>query len=258
MKSAILLLTTILVGYGQPGREPPKYEVASIKPNTDNDSRFAFRIQPEGSLTATGITLKRIMMTAYNVQGFRIVGGPDWVATSRWDLQAKPNRVASHDEVRQMIRSLLEDRFQLRSHSETRRIPVYELAVDRKGSKLQRVTDGDSKPVVRVTPGSIQLTKATPATFASQLSYAVGRPVIDKTGLSGEFDFAIEWTPEAGEDGGPTTAGLPPGTKEQPTSNPDGASIFTAIPEQLGLRLKSGRGPVEVVVIDAAQLPTAN
>jgi uncharacterized protein (TIGR03435 family) len=258
MKPAILLLATTLAGYGQPGIEPPKYEVASIKRNTDNEFRFAFRIQPDGSLAATGITLKRLLMTVYNVQDFRIVGGPEWVASSRWDLQAKPNRAASPDEVRQMLRTLLEDRFRLRFHSESRKMPVYELAVDRKGSRLPRVKDGETEPVVRVTTGSIQLTKATPATFASQLSYALGQPVVDKTSLSGEFDFALEWTPETGEDGGPTTAGLPPGAKVQPPSTPDGPSIFTAIPEQLGLRLKSGRGPVEVTVIDAAQMPTAN
>ena len=95
-------------------------------------------------------------------------------------------------------------------------MPVYELAVDGKGSKLPGVKDSETEPVVRVATGSIQLTKATPATFASQLSYALGQPVIDKTGLSGEFDFALEWTPETGEDGGPTTSGLPPAPKSSP------------------------------------------
>ena len=258
MRPAILLLVTALAGYGQLKPEPPKYEVSSIKPNADSDFRFAFRIQPDGSLAATGITLKRLLMTAYNVQGFRIVGGPDWVASSRWDLQAKPNRAASSDDVRQMLRALLEDRFRLRSHAESRRMPVYELTVDGKGSKLQRVKDAETQSAVRVAAGSIQLTTATAATFASQLSYALGQPVIDKTGLSGEFDFALQWTPETGEDGGPTTAGLPPGARDQPASTADGPSIFTAIPAQLGLRLKSGRGPVDVIVIEAAQMPTAN
>ncbi|MGA3239587.1 MAG: TIGR03435 family protein [Bryobacteraceae bacterium] len=258
MKPAIVLLMTTLAGYGQSGVEPPTYEVASIKPNIDNDFRFAFRIEPSGRLAATGITLKRLMMTAYNVQDFRIAGGPDWIVSRRWDVQAKPDRVVSPDQVRPMLRALLENRFQLRSHSEKRRLPVYELSVDRKGSKVQRVKASEIKTDVRVGPGLIQLTKATAATFASQLSYALGRPVIDKTNLSGEFDFALEWTPEPGEDGGPTTAGLPPGTGDQPASTSDGPSIFTAIPEQLGLRLKSGRGPVEVIVIDDVRMPTAN
>ena len=242
MRPPALLLITALVAFA----EPPQYEVASIKPNAAPDSPFAFRIQPDGALAATGITLKRLMMTAYNVQDFRITGGPDWVSSRRWDLQAKPNRAASPDQVRQMLRTLLEDRFQLHSHSEKRNLPVYELAVDRKGSKLPSVKDGETKPDVRVSTGSIQLTRATSATFASQLSYALGRPVIDKTTLSGEFDFVLKWTPEPGEDAGPAA------------STPDGPSIFTAIPEQLGLRLKSARGPVEVIVIDAVQTPSAN
>jgi uncharacterized protein (TIGR03435 family) len=258
MKPAIVLLMTTLSGYGQSSVEPPGYEVASIKPNTGNDFRFAFRIEPGGPLAATGITLKRLMMTAYDVQGFRIVGGPDWLVSRRWDVQAKPDRVVSPDQIRPMLRALLENRFQLRSHLEKRQLPVYELTVDRKGSKVQRVRDGETEADVRVGAGLIQLTKATAATLASQLSYALGRPVIDKTSLSGEFDFALEWIPEPGEDGGPATAGLPPGTGDQPASTPDGQSIFTAITEQLGLRLKSGRGPVEVIVIDDVQMPTPN
>jgi uncharacterized protein (TIGR03435 family) len=258
VKPAFTLLMTALVGYGQSGAGPPRYEAASIKPNTDNDFRLAFRIEPSGPLAATGITLKRLMMTAYNVQGFRIVGGPDWVVSKRWDVQAKPDRAAPPNQIRPMLRALLEDRFQLRSHSEERRLPVYELSVDRKGLKVQRPKDSEAKADVRVGAGLIQLTKATAATFASQLSYALGRPVIDKTGLLGEFDFALEWTPEPGEDGGPTTAGLPPRASDPIASAQNGPSIFTAIPEQLGLRLKSARGAVEVRVIDGVRMPTAN
>ena len=220
----MLVLMTILAGHGQPRREPPNYELSVIKPNAGSDSRVSFRIEPDGSLAATGITLKRLLMTAYNVQGFRIVGGPGWVASSRWDIQAKADRVTSPREVRPMLRTLLEDRFQLRSHSEERILPVYELAVDVKGSKLQRVKDSETEPDVRVASGSVHLTKATAATFASQLSYSVGRPVIDKTGLSGEFDFSLQWTPEVGEDGGPTNKGLPPGTPEENISTTDGPS----------------------------------
>lgn len=258
MRMPILVLMTILAGHGQPGREPPNYEVSAIRPNTGGDNRFAFRIEPDGSLAATGITLKRLMMTAYNVQGFRIVGGPGWVASSRWDIQARPSRAASPQEVRRMLRTLLEDRFQLRSHAEQRKLPVYELTVDPRGSKLQQGTDGKTEPDIRVAPGYLHLSTATAATFASQLSYALGRPVIDKTGLSGEFDFSLKWTPEVGEDGGPSNKGLPPGTREESASTADGPSIFTAIVEQLGLRLKSGRGPVEVIVISTVQPPAAN
>lgn len=258
MRPALFLLMTALAAYGQSAAEPPKYEVASIKPYIGNDSHLDFRVEPGGSLAATGITLKRLMMTAYNVQGFRLIGGPDWVATRQWDVQAKPERFVPPGQVRAMLRALLENRFQLHVHSEKRQLPIFELSVDRKGAKLQRVKDGETKEDVRVGAGSIQFKKATTATFASQLSYAVARPVIDKTGLSGEFNFVLEWTPEAGEDGGPTTSGLPPGAGERRPSPPDGPSIFTAITEQLGLRLKSARGPVEVIVVDDVKLPTEN
>jgi uncharacterized protein (TIGR03435 family) len=258
MRLAALLLMTALAGYGQSGATKPKYEVASIKPNAADDFRFTFQIEPGGRLAATGITLKRLMMAAYNVQGFRIVGDPDWVASRQWDVQAKPDRVASRDQIKPMLRDLLENRFQLHCHSEERQLPVYELSVDLNGSKVQKVTDSETQDDVRGGAGLIQFSRATAATFASQLSYALGRPVIDKTGLSGEFEFALKWTPEPGENGGPTTSGLPQGASDQTVSNPGGPSIFTAIREQLGLRLKSARAPVEVVVVDDVQMPTEN
>jgi uncharacterized protein (TIGR03435 family) len=253
MKPVVILLMTTLAGYGQSAAAPPTYEVASIKPNGDYDVRMAFHIEPGGTLAATGITLKRLMMTAYNVQDFRIVGGPDWVATRRWDVQAKPDRAASPGQVRPMLRALLERRFQLRSHAEERELPIYELIVDRGGPKVRSVKDVDAKADVRVGAGLMELTKATSGTFASQLSYALGRPVIDKTGLAGEYDFALQWAPEPGVEDRPT-----PGPGEQPVSHPDGPSIFTAIREQLGLQIKSGRGPVQVIRIDDVQLPSAN
>jgi len=258
MKLVALLLMAMPAGYGQSGAAPPKYEVASIKANAGSDLRAAFQIEPGGRLAATGITLRRLMMTAYNVQGFRIVGGPDWVSSRQWDVQAKPDRAASPAQIRPMLKALLENRFQLRCHSENRLLPVYELGVDVKGPKIREVTDGEAKTDVRVGAGLIQIQKATAATFASQLQYALGQPVIDRTSLSGEFDFALKWTPEPGEDGGPVTSGLPPGTTDQPASTTDGPSIFTAIREQLGLRLTAGRGQVEVIVIDDVQMPTAN
>lgn len=257
LRPAILLLTVLVAG-GVRGAEPPKYEVASIKANTDGGLGYRFYIGPDGSLAASGITLRRLMMTAYNVQGFRIAGGPEWVGSSRWQVQAKPDRAASPDQVRPMLRALIEERFQLRTRSEKRQLPVYELVVDRKGSKVAAVKDRDAEPTVRIGNGLIQLTNAMSATFASQLSYALGQPVVDKTGLAGKFDFALEWTPEPGEDGGPETSGLPPGTRQEPPSSTDEPSIFTAIREQLGLRLKSGRGAVEVIVIDDVRTPAAN
>ncbi len=143
---------------------PPKYEVSSIKPDADSDLRNAFRIEPDGTLYATGITLRRLMMTAYNVPGFRLIGGPGWVSAKRWDVQAKPSRAAlGTKEIRPMLRALLEDRFQLQVHSETRNMPIYELTVGPKGPKLHRVEDGKTKLDIRTGNGLIRFSKATVA-----------------------------------------------------------------------------------------------
>lgn len=259
MKFAIFLLVTSAVSSGQaPGTAPPRYEVASIKATTDGDPRTTFRIEPGGAVIAGGLTLRRLLMTAYNVQGFRIIGGPDWLSSRCWELQAKPDRAASPVEVRPMLRALLEERFRLHTHAETRKLPVYTLAADRKGSKVPTTKDATARPTIQTSPGSIRMTNAASATFAGQLSYALGRPVIDHSNLTGFLDFSLLWAPEPGEDGGPDTAGLPPGSAEQVASTLDGPSIFTAIRDQLGLRLKAERGPVQVVIIDAVQLPIGN
>jgi uncharacterized protein (TIGR03435 family) len=166
---------------------------------------------------------------------------PAWIESQQWDVHAKHEGVTSIDQIRQMLLTLVAERFHLQTHRDTRNLPVYELVVERSNSKVPTTKDINAKLTVRVMPGSLQLTNATSATFASQLSYAMARPVLDKTNLTGRFDFTLEWTPLAGEDGGPTTAGLPPGTNEPRPPTSDGASIFTALREQLGLRLKATR-----------------
>jgi len=264
MKRTVLLIIAFVVGasavsllgQAQPAQKPLAFEVASIKPTSDDDRQFVFRIEPDGTTTAAGITLKRLIMTAYGVQGFRIIGAPGWISSTRWDVQAKHSGLASPDQIHRMLRTLLEQRVQLHAHSDTRNLPIYELVVDRDRSKVVRTRDVGAMPTVRVAPGSIHLTNAAATTFASQLSYAVARPVIDKTRLTGTFDFGLEWTPIAGEDDGPTTVGLPPRLDEPPSSSVEGPSIFTAIREQLGLRLKAARGPVDVLVIDHVERPT--
>ena len=252
---AILAMTLLATVGGQRDVGKPRYEVASIKPNPGSDATLAFRIDASGNLAATAITLKRLMMTAYNVQGFRFVGGPRWIDSSRWDVRATHEGAVSVEESRLMLRALLQERFQLRTHDESRREPVYELVTDRKPTRVPATKDASAQPVVRAGPGLVELTNATAATFASQLSYAVARPVIDRTQLTGRFDFRLEWTPEPGEDGGPTTAGLP-ATVDAPRPAPNGPSIFSALREQLGLRLNASRAPVDVVVIDHVELPS--
>jgi uncharacterized protein (TIGR03435 family) len=249
MKPAIPLLLAAFAAFAQVS-PTPRYEVASIKPNT-GVTPFTFRIEPDGALSTSGITLKRLMMTAYNVQDFRIVGGPDWVSSRRWDVQAKPEHAAaSIDEIHQMLRTLLEDRFQLRVRAESRNLPLYELVIDSKGSKVPRPKNPAAQQTIDGAAGFLRMTRTTSATFASQLSYSLARPVTDNTGLSGQFDFVLHWTPQLDDRN--------PGAPAEPAPPPDGPDIFTAIREQLGLRLQAGRGPVDVIVIDKAEFPSPN
>jgi len=180
------------------------------------------------------------------------------VSSRRWDVRATHQGAVTGEQMDEMLRGLLEDRFKLRTHAEVRNLPVYELVIDHRGSKVPMAQNAQGEPSIQVAAGLIRMTNATASTFASQLSYALGRTVIDKTKLAGTFDFALEWKPLAGEDGGPATIGSPLVANPESVSHPDGASVFTAVREQLGLRLKPGRGPVDVVVIDDVQLPTPN
>ena len=248
MKPAILLLFTALANYAQTP-QPPRYGVSSVKPISgvppiDSASSPMARSRLKESLS------KRLMMTAWNVQDFRIVGGgPDWVASRRWDVQAKPERAAaSIDEIHQMLRTMLADRFQLHARAELRNVALYEMIVDGRGSKVPR----PKKTLTRSRPWRALAVfsgrrEPRPQRFAGQLSYSLARPVIDKTGLAGEFDFALNWTPQP-EDR----------PADEPAAPADGPDIFTSIREQLGLRLMPGRGLVDVIVIDRAELPTPN
>src|SRR5438270_1109276 len=130
-----------LTGQTPSDQRPAVFDVASIKPTGANEGSFRFRIEPDGTTAASGITLKRLLMTAYNVQGFRIVGGPSWVDSQRWDIQAKHDGRASIDQIRQMLVALIADRFHLRAHRDTRRLPVYELVVERGGARVPKTND---------------------------------------------------------------------------------------------------------------------
>jgi len=159
-----------------------------------------------------------------------------------------------------MLRTLLEDRFQLKVRRESKEMPVYELVVAKSGPKLTPHTGSDPKPEerMRIGSGSLRFQSAGPPNLAYQLSVQLGRTVIDKTGLTGRYDFTLEWAPEPGQ-GGPESIGLPPDPSLKfPPADPNRPSIFTAIQQQLGLRLDSGKGPVDMIVIDSVSKPTEN
>lgn len=259
------------------------FEVASVKPTLakgDEALGASFSVQPGGRLVATSATLRDLVAYAYDSQWFQIEGGPDWAADAKFDISARSQNLdATQRELRSMLRSLLVTRFKLQAKPETRALPVYELIVatgnGRLGPGLRRAnvdcTDVlDARAVLdlsRVAPEreacqpegrfiagpttSMELVRkgVTMQVLARMLTALARRTVIDRTGLTGAYDFELTYSPENViyvVQGGPIQTAGSPG---------DGLSIFTAVREQLGLRLTSARGPGEVLVIESAMRP---
>jgi uncharacterized protein (TIGR03435 family) len=247
-----------------------QFEVASVKPNKTADPNSSLRLQPGGRIVATNVALRLLIRNLYNVQADQIVGGPPWIESERFDIEAKADREyppqadAPAPELLAMMRNLLADRFKLVVHRESREMPVYLLVMARDdktlGPQMRRVdvdcaaeaaramaalrggapppAKPDTMPPcgMRMRPGDVIARGTTPQQLARNLSQFVGRAVVDRTGLDGAFDIDLQWSPEQ-------------------TADASGPSIFTAVQEQLGLKLDSQRIPVDVLVIDRVERP---
>ena len=224
-----------------------RFEVASIKPSLP-DSGTETRRYPGGRFTATGTTLKRLIQRAYDVQDFQVVGGPKWVVTDRYDVVAKAGENLGTDpNIDLLIQTLLAERFQLKLHRETRETLLYSLTVDKSGPKLTAsTTEGGSQ--WSLGRGLLTGKRVSMSMFASDmLTKAMANVVVDRTAIPGKFDVELKWFPDEVH---------PESDAERSAGS--GPSIFTAIREQLGLRLEGHKGPVDVLVIDAAERPAAN
>lgn len=257
---------------------PLVFEVATIKPGDQTANGTRIGLSPGGSFTATNATLKDLIRLAYDVRDFQIAGGPSWLSTERYDITAKVDGPGfSEDQIRKMpdvqraqvqdryfqrLKALLADRFQLRLHRETREGPVYALIAGKNGPKIQAEADGAPRGpnsgtrVSRMATGDTEITvSGIPLTvFANLISNQVGRTVLDKTGLKGNFTFKLTFAPDTLQQ--PWAADK--GTDHPLSTDADGPSIFTALQEQLGLKLDPQKGPVDVVVIDEAQKASEN
>ena len=260
------------------------FEVASIKPNHSGDMRFFVTWQP-GRFKATGMTVKFLITSAYDVKDFQVSGGPGWINSDRYDIDAKePDGIAqimeklSREERRQlaqsMLQGLLADRFQLKLTRGTKDLPAYALVVAKNGPKLQAVKVEDTPPaapsgaggqphgpMMRMRPGEFNGQGVELSFLASVLSQQLGRQVLDKTGLKGNYDLTLKWTPEQGEGmmpGGPGGPGGGPPPEGAPPPDAPGPTIFTALQEQLGLKLEPTKAPAEVLVIDHVEKPSEN
>lgn len=273
-----------------PQTSAPAFEVASVKLNNSGDGRVMLSQQPGGRFTATNVPLRLLIRNAYQLQDFQIVGAPSWINSERYDIVAKaedgtPPETPSLDRtgpsrIQLMMRSLLAERFQLVAHDETRELPIYALVVARSDGKLGpdlKKSEVDCNalfaagrgrgmppppPVgppqgerpqcgVRIGPGNLAMGGAPMPQIANSLAMFVGRTVQDKTGLTGNYDATLTWTPDQ-------MPQRPPGAPEPPPADPNGPSIFTALQEQLGLKLDSQKGPVHVLVIDRVERPKEN
>jgi len=235
-----------------------QFEVASVKPSApDEHNSFMFQSLPGGTIRMAGVPLRMMIMEAYGIKAFQLSGGPDWIRTDRWDVLAKADGFQARiprEQENLMVQSMMADRFQLKIHKETREMSVYALEAGKSGSKL---VPAGAERQFRSGNGTLSVKKGDMAALASWLSRQLGRVVMDKTELKGEFDYALEWTSEPGQ-GGPESIGLPPDTRGTPPVETTGPSIFTAVQEQLGLRLVSTKGPVEIIVIDRVEKPSSN
>lgn len=223
---------------------PQSFEVASVKPNPAGGDRRGFNTSPGGMFKATNVSLRLLISRAYGVPEAQITGGPGWMDSETYDITAKADTPLemTREEARPSLQALLAERFQLRIHHETRQGPVYALVLAKGGSKFQEHAGGGSSGISSSTgsgKAAIEGRKAVMARLAEYLSDQAGRPVIDNTGLNGEYDFRVEWA-----------------TDERPNSM--GPSIFTALQEQLGLKLDATKGPIDYIVVERAEKPSAN
>ena len=263
-----------------PPQPPLAFETASVKPNKSGAEERYIRIDPRGGgLTVVNLQLRELIRMAYQIQSFQLEGGPGWIDSDRFDILAKPERevpsTGGQDPLRVMLRTLLADRFKLVMHKETKDLPIFELVLGRQDGKLgpqlrPAAVDCEARAAAAragtpppssgppgpgscgttMNPVSVRGGGATMAMLASLLEGPAQRLVIDRTGLTGRWDYEVNYTPDRSQ--------MPPGVELPPSIDPNGPSLFTALEEQLGLELRPARGPVEVLVIDSVQQPTPN
>ncbi len=243
---------------------PETFEVASIKISVLDGSGTSFAPQPGGGLRVGSASLRSLIKFAYDLRDFQLSGTAGWMNTERYDVLAKgggvgpgpqdyksmndAQRKAMFALIQKRLQGLLEERFQLTVHRETKELPMYSLVVGKNGVKMKptdpSVTSGSSL----ISEKLFRAQRASLDSIAQGLAGVLGRPVKNETGLDGFYDFKMEWTPEP-------SAGT---NAEERSSDPLGPSLFTALQEQLGLKLEGRKGPMEVIVVDRGEKPSEN
>jgi uncharacterized protein (TIGR03435 family) len=265
------LAVAVAAGMAAPlvAQAPPAFEVASVKRAAPGKTGAWIRFLPGGRFVGENVALEFVLQRVYGVRDFQIVASPPLRAIikdgygARYEIEGRGREDSTPEQLTEMVKTLLADRFQLKVHKETRDLPVYALTQDPGGVKGARPPDGKGGGIESVAPGWLRGMGTRAAFLAESLSRAVDRPVIDRTNLTDVLDFDLTWTTsETPAD----TPGCHPSFQEMAKrasryavgATASCPSIFTAVREQLGLRLEAQLGPVEVLVIDAVQFPTEN
>lgn len=272
------------LGIALAAQSPPSvaFDVSSVKRNTSTGGPMMMRNSP-GNFAAINMPLREVIKMAYQAQDFQLIGAPDWAGTERYDIDGRFDPSAPlvgfdspPQKTMAMVKALLRDRFGMVARTETRDMPVLALRVARPDGRLgpqikQSTVDcsagrGRGGPIegrvggppppcgMRGGFGQLVMSGMPTAQVARQLSQLTGRQVIDRTGLTGGWDVELKFTPAPGQ----LPPGPPPPGFEIPVIDPNGPSLFTALEEQLGLKLDSERGPIEVVVIERLERPKEN
>jgi uncharacterized protein (TIGR03435 family) len=261
------------------------YDVASIRPSRiGSGGMISWYYLPDG-LSAKNVTLQVLIQSAYGVEDYQISAAVKWLGTETFNVEAKvDNSVADKlrgltaeqrsVEEQPMLQALLADRCKLQLHRETKELPVYALIVAKDGPKIQEAKPGDTYPngikgldgigrpgVTQFGWGLLRGQGVSMANLARKLSSRgnLGRPVVDKTGLTGKYDYTLKWTPDQGRSPmfkGPESGQQ--GVDDRPSPESSAPSLFPAIQEQLGLKLESTKAPVEILVIDHVEKPSEN
>jgi uncharacterized protein (TIGR03435 family) len=240
------------------------FEVAAVRRNTSESTGGGGGPRPGGGYRLTNVTVRSLIALAWKVPSNRVVGGPGWLGIERYDVDARTKEKTANEDLLGMLRTLLRERFKAAVRIEQRELPVYHLVLARAdgelGPSLERATIDCTDPEARKkaaanasrpdrivcgftdNAGSLEGGGLTMQTLAQILTSPSGRPVIDRTGLVGGYNMTLKWTPALSAD--------------SPAS--DTVSIFTAVQEQLGLRLQSATAPLDVAVVDAVERPTEN
>lgn len=252
MLSAVFLLATATGFFQAKTDTVPRleFEVASVKPSNQDSQGGIIKPLPGGqTYVATNMPVKVMIKLMFHLNDRQISGGPGWLDKDLFDIEAKADRPRTIDELHVMFQNLLIDRFNLQFHKEMRTLPAFELLVDKSGPKLTENHSPENFDIpVRPTGfGKMEATHCSMSYFSWLLSQRLDKPVIDQTGLTRFYDFKLEWTPEP-----------PPGVDAASLPATNGPDIYTALREQLGLKLESRKGPVEVMVIDHIEKPSAN